>query len=111
MNDETLTAAAAVLLSLLFAYTPGLARWYEHLGEGEPDDMGTKKRLVMLAALVAVSLGSFGLACTEWGAGLGIPVACNQEGAAGLVRALILAVMANQTTYLIAPHPNRNGIG
>ena len=108
MTAETLTMFTSVLLSLGFSYIPGLSFWYARLGEaggdgGSQSDGGTLKRLVMLALLVLTAGGVFGLACSGWGAGLGIALACDQAGAAGLARALVLAVIANQATYKISP--------
>ena len=57
MSPETLASLAAILLSLAFSYVPGLSSHYDTLD-------GTRKRLVMLAGLVLVSLASVGLVCT-----------------------------------------------
>jgi hypothetical protein len=101
MDGETLAMAAGALLSLAFSYLPGVQSWYQALTD-------TNKRLVMLALLVVVAAGAFGLSCLGWGEifGLGgenLPLTCDAPGAAGLFRALILAVLANQGTYLISP--------
>jgi hypothetical protein len=113
MDAETLTLAAGALLSLGFAYIPGLAGWYNRLGEKPEDgsqaggDGGTRKRLVMLGLLVLVSLGAFGLGCmggNETPAGqvyLGLRLTCDDAGAWALAKAFILSVMANQATYQI----------
>lgn len=118
MTTETLTLLAGSLLSLGFSYIPGLSGWYNRLGEGgeagsdggadrQRSDGGTSKRLVMLALLVLVAAGAFGLACSGWGTTLGLALTCDQPGAAGLVRALALALIANQSTYAISPRPGR----
>ena len=101
MTPETLSATAGIALSLAFAYIPGLSTWYEAL---DP----TRKRLVMLLALVLVSLGAFGLACFGWAE---LPVTCDQPGVLGLLQALILTLVANQATFLIAApgKPARTG--
>ena len=100
MSAETLSLLAGAVLSLLFSYVPGLAGWYGRLGT-DPGDGGTLKRLVMLALLALVAGGAFALACAGLGESLGIAVSCDQAGAVGLLRALVLAVVANQSTYKI----------
>lgn len=97
MTPETLSAVAAIVLSLVFAYVPKLNTWYAAQEE-------QTKKLVMLVALVLVAGGSFALAC----AGLiedlfGLALTCDRAGAVGLIRAFILALVANQATFLIAP--------
>lgn len=97
MTAEIISAGAAILLALAFAYIPGLNVWYAALDDA-------KKRLLMLAMLVLVAAGSMGLAC----AGLlwdlfGIDLSCDKPGALILVRALLVAIWSNQSTYLLAP--------
>jgi hypothetical protein len=102
LNEETLAMAAGALLSLAFSYIPGLGERYAALTP-------VAKRLVMLGLLVLVACGAFGLTCLEWGVyfglgGAGSSLACDAPGAAGLLRVLILAVLANQAAYLISPN-------
>jgi hypothetical protein len=96
MNAEQLTVIAGAILSLAFSYIPGLKSRYEPLS-------AEMKRLVMLGLLLLVVTGVFGLACSRFGAYLGITVACDEPGLVGLVWSLVLAVMANQSTHLITP--------
>ena len=96
MTPQTISTTAAVLLSLLFSYVPGLSGWYAALD-------ATHKRLIMLALLVLVAGGAFGLACTEWSAYFALELTCDQPGAVVLLQSLALALAANQSTYLIAP--------
>ena len=107
LSAETLVMVAGALLSLAFSYIPGLQPKYDALP-------ATTKRLVMLGLLVLVAGGAYGLACLGWGALIGLagespatlrdtPLTCDVPGAAGLVRALILAILSNQATYLISP--------
>ena len=96
MTAEQLIAIAGAILSLAFSYIPGLKTRYEPLS----DEM---KRLVMLGLLVLVVAGVFGLACSRFGAYLGIAVICDEPGLVALVWSLVVAVMANQSTYLITP--------
>jgi len=96
MTSETLTVISAAVLSLLFSYTPGLSGKWGNL-------MPEFKRLIMLVLLLLVAGVVFSLACSGWGADFGLAVTCDKTGGIGLVRALVLAVMANQSTYAITP--------
>ena len=101
MTTETLVMVAGVILSLGFSYIPGLKEKFDLL-------TGIGKRLVMLCLLVLAAGGSYGLACAGWGSGLGLALVCDQAGALGLVKVLIMAIMANQGAYLITPQRARN---
>lgn len=92
MASEWLSRAAGVLLSLVFAYVPGLSDWYQTLD-------GTRKRVVMLGALALTCVLLFGASCAGWTD----QVACTQQGASGLLRIAVDVFIANQTTYLLAP--------
>lgn len=88
---NTLSAVAGILLSLGFEYIPGLSVWYNGR------DSQTKA-LIMLGLIVLAAAGSFGLSCYS-------PyevVACSQDGAWGLVSAVIAAAVANQSTHSLA---------
>ena len=91
MTPEQLTVLAGVLLSLLFAYGPGVKDWFD-------GKAGTEKRLIMLGALAVISLGIFGANC----AGLsldGTVIACSKDGLWGLVKVFAGAAILNQTTF------------
>jgi hypothetical protein len=93
MSVETLSLAAGALLSLLFGYVPGLSGWF-----GAKDSV--VKRLIMAAALLAISIAVFGLSC----AGLQIPgvqLECSTQGAWLLLQVFLLALVANQSMYSI----------
>jgi hypothetical protein len=92
MTPEQLALLAGVILSLAFSYVPGLSTWFDGLA---PD----RKRLVMLAALFVVAAGSFVLSC----AGYADYFACTTAGAYDAVGVFILAMIANQGTYLLTP--------
>jgi hypothetical protein len=94
MTAENLAAICGVVLSLIFSYMPGLSGKWENL-------LPEIKRLIMLGMLVVVAGVAFGLACSGWGADFWIVLTCDKAGFVGLVQALIYAVMANQTAYLI----------
>lgn len=96
MTADTISMSAAVLLSLAFSYIPKLNPWFEKL---EP----TVKRLIMLCLLLIVSIAAFGMACAGWGDSLGLNIVCDETGAWSLIRALVLAIIANQGIYNISP--------
>lgn len=96
MTDQTLSATAAILLSLMFTYIPTLADRYNTYN-------ATHKRLIMLACLVTITAAISALSCLSVGAYFGVTVTCDKSGIAGLVNTFILAVVANQGTFLISP--------
>ena len=96
MTADTLSASAAILLSLAFSYIPPIDELYQRL-------TATQKRLVMLAALLLTAAGSFALACAGLADQLGLPLTCDTPGALGLLRALIAALVANQAAYALSP--------
>jgi hypothetical protein len=95
VSAEDLSMAAGVLLSLVFSYLPGVSERFVQLSP-------THKRLVMLALLGVVTGGVFALSCMESPALPG-RVVCDQAGAWGLVRAFVLAAIANQSAYALSP--------
>lgn len=98
MSAEVVASLAGILLSLAFAYAPGVKGNFEALA-------GEKKALVMLIALFAVSAGAFGLACVGW---FSVPVTCDQAGAEALVKYFVQAAITNQATFLVAVKPFQN---
>lgn len=103
-TPESLSVLAGAGLSLLFAYVPGFASWFQKLGEDNPDDNGTKKRLVMLAILFMTVLVVIGFSC----AGILSGVTCDKAGIIQVIWCFILAVIANQSTFLISPKTGLN---
>ena len=94
MSPEILAGAAAIVLSLLFSYVPGFGSWYQPL-------KADVKRLIMIGLLALVAIGAFGLACAGWGVVEGL--ACTSQGAFGLVKVFVAALIANQAVYAISP--------
>jgi len=92
MSSQLLAGIAGIVLSLLFEYLPGLHDWYNAL-------VDTKQKLVMLAALLLSAAGVFALACI----GRYDLVTCDVAGVWMLLEYFVLAVIANQATYLISP--------
>ena len=99
MSAEMLSAVAGIMLSLVFSYIPGVSDWFAALD-------GTRKRLVMLAALLAAAAGAAGLSCLGIAqvGGAALP-GCTQGGLQSILEALVVALVANQAAYLISPKP------
>ena len=101
MTPTLLSSLAGIALSIIFSYIPGISTRYEAL-------TATNKRLVMLFLLAVVSTAAFGFACLGWLPYFGdqISVSCTQQGGVELLTAFVLALVANQSTYLITPKAN-----
>ena len=95
MTVEQLTTFAGIILALLFAYVPGIKGWYDARTSQE-------KALVMLFALLVVTGAAFGLTC---GGFVAVGVVCTKQGLVELIQVFVLALIANQSTYLIAVRP------
>lgn len=97
MELMTLIATVAgALLSLLFAYVPGLK---EKFGALEDD----QKRLVMLGLLVITALALVGVTCGGFAEDLGLVLTCDRSGFVAVLKAFAAATIANQTAFLISP--------
>lgn len=97
MSAEQLAAIAGVILSLALAYLPKVKDWYDAKD-------GATKAQIMGALLVVSALGVFGLSC----ANLYPLVACTVQGAKDLLSILIVALMANQASFLMLVRPFKN---
>jgi hypothetical protein len=95
LTPELLSALAGILLSLLASYLPGFSAWFERLET-------IHKRLVMLGLLAGASAAIVGLACAGLGQATGLPVSCDRDGGILALQAFILALVANQSAYLIS---------
>lgn len=102
MTQEQLTSIAAILLSLVFAYVPGIKTWYD-----------TKdapiKALIMAGMLLVVVAGVFGLACAGF-TFAALSVSCTKADALALVQLYILALVANQASYQLFVSPNKSKV-
>lgn len=99
MSAESISLIAGTLLSLVFSYIPGAREWFAQF---EP----TVKRLFMLVLIIVSAGVVFGLACLGWGMELGISLSCDQAGLLGLVKQIVIAIIANQSVYAISPRRN-----
>lgn len=88
MNTINLLLVGSALLSLGFAYIPGLKDKYDEL---DP----TRKRLAMAGTLLLATIGIYGYGC----AGRLDGFICDANTAWDLATSFVLAIMANQTTY------------
>lgn len=98
VTPETLVVAAGAVLSLSMAYIPGLRKRYE------PLDKETKA-LIMALLVIGSTLVIYALACADLLASLGLVVACSAQGGIELAKVLFLALVANQTTFVIFVDP------
>lgn len=96
MSAESLSLVAGTVLSLAFSYIPGVRNWF----------MGFDpviKRLIMLALLALATGVVYGLSCLGWGFAWGITLSCDQSGLLGLIEQFVVAIIANQSIYVISP--------
>jgi len=92
VTAEDLAAIAGVMLSLAFSYVPGLRNRYEPLDS-------VWKRVIMAALLLLVAVAIWFLSCAE----IVSAVSCTREGILALARVFIVALIANQSAYLLSP--------
>jgi hypothetical protein len=90
MSAELLSSVAGIVLSLIFSYIPGIKEWFEPLAN-------KYKQALIGGLLVVVAVAIFGLAC----AGITDAVTCDKPGALDMVELLIVALVANQSAYLL----------
>jgi hypothetical protein len=95
MTPEIIASVAGLLLSLAFAYFPGLKGQYDTLDSG-------RKAQVMALALFAVSAGALALSCVGW---FSIPITCDKVGVETMVKAFLAALVANQGSYMLFVRP------
>lgn len=95
MTAETLSQYVAILLSLIFAYVPGVESWYNALA-------GKQKAGVMALLLVVMSLVIFGLSC---GAIVNVGITCDKQGLVALGSILLSALTANVGSYVLLVSP------
>ena len=91
MNAEQISTIAGALLSFAFRL-PGIQDRYDQL-------TASQKQWVMLGTLVLTAASMMALACSGWGADLGITVVCDRPGWLGMLSALVGAIMGNQGVY------------
>lgn len=100
LAPELVGSLVGVLLSLLASYVPGFRDKWAAL-------QADVKRAWMAALLVALSVVIYALACS----GSGFFVACPAGGAWRLLSIIVSALVANQSTYQIAPQVAGKGQG
>ena len=93
MTPEFLAGAAGIVLSLVLAYVPGIAPWFNNLDS-------QKKQLVNLGLIFLVSAVVFGPGCAGWAEGLGLPaVDCTVSGFQKFLQVFVLAAFGNVGAY------------
>lgn len=99
MSPEYLASVAGVVLSLAFAYIPGLREWFDAQAP-------QRKAQVMGLALILVAGGALGLACANIATAFpSAAITCDTPGVVAIVKVLIAALVANQATYLLMVRP------
>lgn len=94
LSPALISGAAGMVLSLFFKYVPGLNAWYASLST-------TFKSLGMLIMLLVVS-GFIALSsCLDWW----VFITCDKNGILVLFETFVLALVANQSLYVITPDP------
>jgi len=93
VTPASLGAIAGVVISLLFSYIPKLNVLYAELA---PE----VKQLIMLGVLLVTSLTLYGLNC---GGILSTGITCDKNGIVQLITIFISTLIANQSTFSIAP--------
>lgn len=101
MSAENLSLTAGTILSLVFSYAPGAKQWFLQFDQ-------QVKRLIMLGLIILSAGAVYGLACLGWGTELGITLSCDQTGLFGLLRQVVLAIIANQGIYAISPQRTKS---
>ena len=91
MTPEVLIAIFGAILSLVFAYFPWIRQWFEAL---DP----VYKPLLNAGLLLVLVYALYGLSC----AGVLSYFACTGQGALDALVVWFYAIVANQTTYLVA---------
>ena len=96
MNAEQLAAVSGIVLSLIFAYIPGIKDIFDKLPKPE------YKAAVMAVLTILVGAGLFGLGCAKW---FNVPLTCDQAGVEQLVNSIVgvLIGMAGGYVTLVRP--------
>ena len=97
MTADIMTSVSSILLSLIFSYIPGTHAWFAK-------QSGVIKRLVILVSLFLIALATYVLSCSNLAEGFGITIPCTTNGLQGLLRSFVLALVINQSVYLITPN-------
>ena len=93
MTADLLSLVVGAALSLLFSYVPGFKTWFAQKATEQ-------KRLIMAGLLFLLSAAIFAASCANL-ALPGVAITCDVDGAWGLVQVYILALVANQGTFVL----------
>ena len=88
LTSELIVTLSGVVLSLFFAYFPGVKAWFEQL---DP----VYKPLLNLGVLLVVATGAYLYGCR-------LDAACLSQNLEGAIFAFVGALVANQTTFQVA---------
>jgi hypothetical protein len=96
MTSDKLAALVGLIISLLFAYLPGLKSWFEK--QGSEFKAGLTAAITVIAALAI-----YGLSCANWFPELG--VTCTKAGLQQLVSVVIGALVGMAGGYVTLVRP------
>jgi hypothetical protein len=96
MTSDKLATLVGVLISLLFAYLPGLKSWFE---KQVPELKAGLTAVVTVIAAVAI----YGLSCANWFPELG--VTCTKAGLQQLISVVIGALVGMAGGYVTLVRP------
>ncbi len=97
LTIDMVVGAVGLVLTFVFAYFPKLNTWYASKDE-------SYKKLLMAGLVVLFTAAAFGLGCFGYLEKLfQVTVACTQESAFGLLRAIVVGIMVNQSVFRLLP--------
>ncbi len=90
ITAESLALVTGAILSLCFSYIPGLKDWFDPLEN-------KYKQAIMGGLLIVVAFAIYGLSC----ASVLNYFTCDKTGLMQVINILVMALIANQSVYLI----------
>ena len=97
LTIDMVAGAGGLVLTLAFAYFPKLNTWYAAKDEAY-------KKLFMAGVVTFFTASAFGLGCFGYLEMLfRVTVACTQESAIGLLRAIVIGIVVNQGVFGVLP--------
>ena len=93
LNSDLIVGGAGAVIALVFGYFPSLRVKFAGL---TPE----MKSVVMILTLIITAFAVWGAGCFGW---LDSGVACTKDSLPGLVKLIVIAIIANQSVNRIAP--------
>ena len=98
ITPELLVAIFAALLAVVADWFPPIANWYGKLN-------ASKKKQVMILALVLIALFVYGGSCLNVFTG----IECSKDGLSALIYAVLLAAGINQGVHALLKPTSKKG--